>query len=672
MITSAIAAGLVLGAVVWPESSLRNVYPETPPRAADSVQIHAARGEWESIQLCIRSDAESSVDARIEASGLGETVPAPTIYVLDYVTIPPAPSHPFGPVRVPDLLVPGTALELPPDTTRAFWLTYRVPLDAEPGEYEGEILVRVGEESFTMPVRCDVYGFSLPEISSLRSFIPLNRGRIGNQFGIVGDALANWTPIYDALTGYRLAFSVWDNPDRVPRLDEGSVDTPLVQSHLQYAAQQWTASAIDVGFGMHGLEPVRPAESGRFIPPADVYLYDMGHWLRGLDWMSRAVVMVPPPESRAQWQAARQRSFEIFTAEPDIARILAAPLHPFFERYLDIWPLPLDRTNPYAIARLRDGRSLHVSRPAGVPVLTASGSGASLADESYDTHPADAFDGSFFSHWVSAPGAGKHPWLEIELDRQVATNEIRIGWVPGYESTDIRLRTSFDGRTFSTADVGWEYVPPANAYEPSWSVGDFSAEKRFVSMRLEFRDLPDDAPVAIADILLTPAIEEEPAPIERVQPWLAAHTGDFPFLGLPGNPAEPRLLPWVCWSHRLLGFVHPGVANWPPSWGPSEAFPADWPVESVLMYPVAGILAPSVRLMRLRDGMEDYEYFRNLEQMAMIFGARNNPDIEALRKHDRYTADMPYGRLYDLADGLLEQRRAIGEAMNELLKTEGP
>lgn len=658
------------GAVVWPVSSLENVYPTTPPASVATLEIQAARGEWESLQLCVHNDGAAAIEARIDATEVTGDIPAPSIYVVDFVTLPPGPTHPLGPLRVPDRLLPNAPLTIAPGETRSFWLTYRIPVDAVAGEYEGEVIAILGETEKRLPVTCKVFGFSLPPLASLRSLMPLNRANVANVLDLSATDLDAWLPVYDAIRGYRLAFSIWDDPGTVPRLDDGTVDTQRVQEHLlHYGAG---TSALDVGFGFHGIAPVATANDERFIPAQDVYLYDMGHWLRSLDWTSRAVVMLPGSGSRARWQGVREQSFSIFKAESGIGRILSAPLHPFFERYVDIWALTLGETNPLAIARIRDGQSLYVSTPAAAPVLSASGSGHAIAPYPYETRPADAYDGSFFSHWVSARGPKEsYPWLEIDFDRQVATQELRIGWVPGYESRGIRLRTSFDGRTFSTADVRWESMPPSGPFEPSWSVGHLATEKKFVSLRLEFRDQVDNAPVAIADILVARALEDKPAPIARIQPWLATAPGDFPFLGLPGNPAEPRLLPWVCWAHRLLGLLHSGAAHWPPAWD-GNAFPEDWPTEQVLFYPANGGMMPSVRLMRLRDGMEDYEYLRNLEQMAMIFGALRDPEIDALRRHEFYAAELPYVELHSLEKRLLARRAEIAAGMNRLLETEAP
>ena len=214
----------------------------------------------------------------------------------------------------------------------------------------------------------------------------------------------------------------------------------------------------------------------------------------------------------------------------------------------------------------------------------------------------------------------------------------------------------------------WETIPAVEASELSWSVGRFSASKKFVSIRLEFREQPADTPVAIADLLLAPEVEQDPAPITPVQPWLRTEPGAFPSLALPAHPAEARMLPWVCWAHKTLGFLHRGFAEWPDAWD-GVAFPEDWPTDSVLVYPSATGFVPSVRLMRLRDGLEDYEYFRNLEQMRFVFGARGR-DIAALRDHPTYAPHPDYRDVVAYGDALLARRAALGRAMNELLRTE--
>jgi hypothetical protein len=662
------SASVVLGLSVWIESSLTNVFPTTPPGTTDTIALRAARGEWESVQVCVRAGDKDTGPVHIEAAGLDGVIPEPDVYVVDYVTLPPTAER-FGRLRIPDRLLPYTPQEMTPGQTIAFWLTYKVPRDTTPGTRRGAVHVRTDTGSVTIDVSLEVFGFSLPEMSSLRGLFPLNRGRIREYFGLENDPLADWTAVYDNLAPYRLAFSVWDEAAVLPRGTDQSVQTDVMQDHLAYAVAAASMNTIDVGAGLAGIGPFAASEAGALVPPLRVHLYDMGHWLRRQGWFSRAVVIPGAPARREDWPAAREASFRVYGAAPQLARVMPAPLHPFFERYLGIWAISLPEYNYYAAQRLQSGQSLRAFRPVRVDMVEASGSSPGVAGAAYETRPEDAFDGSFFTHWVSGLDAGeRYPWLRVDFDAPIATDAVEIGWVPGWEAESVRVRISHDGRTFNNARVSWSSRPAADAFQPSWSVGRLRGARQVQGLRLEFRDQPPDRPVAIADLLIAPAVEESAAPIEPVNVWLRTRPGQFPSLSLPAHPAEPRVLPWVCWSHGFTGMLHTGTANWPAGWasGPME-FPAGWPTEEVLVYPGVEQILPSIRLMRLRDGLEDYEYMQALNQMLRAFHVREG-DIVNLKQHPLYLAEPTLAEIQRYGRELLERRDRLATAMNNLLK----
>jgi hypothetical protein len=121
-------------------------------------------------------------------------------------------------------------------------------------------------------------------------------------------------------------------------------------------------------------------------------------------------------------------------------------------------------------------------------------------------------------------------------------------------------------------------------------------------------------PVGVTEVEL--AGPPDPATIEAMPPadvWFNLNGGAFPSFRIDADPVEARLFPWVCRGHNVDGFFGGPLNRWPEVWRErADADYAAWPVDDRnaghLLYPGRRGLFPSVRLMRLRDGLEDVEY----------------------------------------------------------------
>ncbi len=156
--------------------------PDLNPKAA----LKAARNEFESFQVVVRSDAGpvTGVSVRLSKplSGPGELPSsALTLYRVGYHKV----SHPSnvegaaGPW--PDPLIPDVdtyfgekrnafPFDVPEGETRAVWIDVLVPADAKPGDYVGELEVSAGGGVVgAVPIELHVGSFALPSTSSLAS-----------------------------------------------------------------------------------------------------------------------------------------------------------------------------------------------------------------------------------------------------------------------------------------------------------------------------------------------------------------------------------------------------------------------------------------------------------------------------------------------------------------------
>jgi hypothetical protein len=172
-------------AVWWAEGAYKVMKEDPVPTAADpTIKIAAARNEYEPFLLVLRP--ERTLDAvRVAARPLlnakGGTIAAADISVchVEYVkvTVPTDAAGRAGwwPDPLPPYNGPFTAAA---GENHPLWITVRVPQDAAPGLYRGEIAITAEGWSCRVPVELTVRTFVLPEKSSVRSSFGLPTGDI--------------------------------------------------------------------------------------------------------------------------------------------------------------------------------------------------------------------------------------------------------------------------------------------------------------------------------------------------------------------------------------------------------------------------------------------------------------------------------------------------------------
>jgi hypothetical protein len=191
---------------VWTVNPLVKVFPEEAPPPSQAApapaRLYACRNEYEPLQLAVRARAGGRLTLR--ATGLtgpgGARLEAPKIFRVGYVPVDFPVGYASSQLPTyyrllpahrgtdgwagewPDPLLPvrGEALELAAGRTQPLWFDYYVPPQAPPGEYSGQVELRLGGRSTIVPVRLRVWPYVLPKRKSLSVIYDLRSGPLGD------------------------------------------------------------------------------------------------------------------------------------------------------------------------------------------------------------------------------------------------------------------------------------------------------------------------------------------------------------------------------------------------------------------------------------------------------------------------------------------------------------
>lgn len=162
--------------------------------------LQAARGEWENFQIVVTADDEgiASVDPVLsDLTSRDGRITAENIHVFweNYVYVP----HPSGNRHLqklwwPDALIPAglqTDTSLAPHHSHVLWINIRVPNNAAPGDYSGQIQIRTDSQTKSLPIQLRVEKITLPA--------PTFRANVAVYYDILRDWYAkNARPLNDS------------------------------------------------------------------------------------------------------------------------------------------------------------------------------------------------------------------------------------------------------------------------------------------------------------------------------------------------------------------------------------------------------------------------------------------------------------------------------------------
>ncbi|MCX6929172.1 MAG: DUF4091 domain-containing protein [Verrucomicrobia bacterium] len=198
---SCLAVGLALSLTgmaraewhVWTLTDTRHVLRSDPPAMGRAVHLGAARNEWVSFQVLLRSEAPVKnvgleagdlmgpggmvlrrADARLYRQHqlhLEAGTYRNDSFKPDWYPDPLIPFvHPMTGKKLEGARIVAVPFELPANETHGFWVDLYVPINAAPGEYRGVYRVTAadgGVSAIEIPVSFTVWNFTLPQTPTL-------------------------------------------------------------------------------------------------------------------------------------------------------------------------------------------------------------------------------------------------------------------------------------------------------------------------------------------------------------------------------------------------------------------------------------------------------------------------------------------------------------------------
>lgn len=199
--------------VVWQVPAVVKVFREDPPvRERQSIQVSAAKGEWEALQLAVRSGtslAEVRVEVLPPRNRNNKQLDRFEVTVVGYVPIDyptnyyrfdgpewhrkipqQSPGSDGWPGWWPDPLLPKSQFSLAAETTQAVWIVFKIPQDAESGDYDGTVrFIGQGRVLAEVPFSVHIWNFALPRETTFPAIYDVRLGPAGRVFGQTLDQL---------------------------------------------------------------------------------------------------------------------------------------------------------------------------------------------------------------------------------------------------------------------------------------------------------------------------------------------------------------------------------------------------------------------------------------------------------------------------------------------------
>lgn len=256
----AIALEASAAPAIWLVDGMTRVSREEKPRPAKNLTLHAARGEWEPLQVIIHASPEQLKQVDVDAATIlhesGTALPAPEIFHEHYVRVSKSTMNaPLPPGEYPDALLP---LDMPAEphpevesTNQPFWVDVFVPYDAVAGDYKGTLRFRLADgTSLTANFTLHVWNFDLPVVPRLRTSIMTTPRRVsqvhgleydGSRFSLEHAQLLN--QYYDVLARHRLAIDQIHGALPEP---DGSLNEEKIERSLRKQLLHRHASTISI------------------------------------------------------------------------------------------------------------------------------------------------------------------------------------------------------------------------------------------------------------------------------------------------------------------------------------------------------------------------------------------------------------------------------------------
>lgn len=226
---------------------------EGAPPTAQTIQLHAARGEWEPLQIVLTGTPEQLKSIGVLPTGIARRgdaeslLPTPVVLHEHYVKV--SKSTPMAPLPTGDYADALMPLDMPSQELTGtsvvnvpFWVDVFVPYTAKPGDYNGEVRFKLADGAeLSASYAVKVWDFDLPVVPKLRTSIMTTVRRIAEVHGLeYKDSTPSLTHVgllnayYDMLAAHRLSVDQIHGsyPDPATgKLDEDKAERAL-RKHL--------------------------------------------------------------------------------------------------------------------------------------------------------------------------------------------------------------------------------------------------------------------------------------------------------------------------------------------------------------------------------------------------------------------------------------------------------
>jgi hypothetical protein len=219
---SAIPA-IASAATVWTASANEKIRPQEAARSDRSASLSAAKNEFEAFQVVVTGPATGVSVSASTLTGPG-TVAAPKLFREAIIDLQHPSSADGATGAFPDALIPDVddvvgekrnafPFDVPAGESRAVWVEFHVPQDAQAGDYTGSVTVHGADGDTQVPVKLTVWDFALPSTSSLKSAFAMTYGGVAQVHGVSGEALTELRQRYAQLAlDHRISISdIWDD-----------------------------------------------------------------------------------------------------------------------------------------------------------------------------------------------------------------------------------------------------------------------------------------------------------------------------------------------------------------------------------------------------------------------------------------------------------------------------
>lgn len=162
---------------LWVANQLEKIYPDhTAPKATgDRVQLSAAKGESQSVQLVYQPTAlQQQLNVTVgelknQATGAVLGGDAIDVRYVGDVEIKKNVNQFGRGGSTPDLLLEEAPATLAAGKPQSIWLTAQVPRNAVPGIYQTGVRLQTAQGEVSVPLQLEVFNFTLPEKPALKT-----------------------------------------------------------------------------------------------------------------------------------------------------------------------------------------------------------------------------------------------------------------------------------------------------------------------------------------------------------------------------------------------------------------------------------------------------------------------------------------------------------------------